>query len=70
MSLAPARVCGSCDLFPCRCLRVPLVSNGFPRFERCLCGGTIHADDQESVFTAVRAHNASIGHNVWRARQR
>lgn len=69
MTLAPARVCGSCESFPCRCDERPrLLIASETRYERCVCGGTIVAKSQADIFPAVRAHNASAGHNLWRAR--
>ena len=68
MSLAPARVCETCDSFPCRCLRPRLIVGTRERYERCACGGTVVAKDVGDVFRAVKAHNATVGHNVWRAR--
>jgi len=67
MTLSPARVCLACESFPCRCIRVPLVTTHYPRFEPCACGGTILAQSAASVFAAVQSHNASTGHAIWRA---
>lgn len=68
MSLAPARVCQTCESFPCRCARPRLFVVSETRYERCVCGGTIVAKSELDVFVAVKAHNASVGHNLWRAR--
>lgn len=67
MSLAPARVCDACESFPCRCARPRLLIASETRYERCVCGGTIVAKSAADIFTAVKAHNASVGHNIWRA---
>lgn len=42
------------------------------RSERCACGGWIDAwpDDPEAIQAAVRAHNRTRAHRLWRTRAR
>lgn len=37
------------------------------RTEPCLCGGVIYADTTEFSEVAVRLHNQSVAHQIWRA---
>jgi hypothetical protein len=72
----PARVCDVCRFWPCRCNRErhvgsPYVEPGI-RADRCICGGMIVVYDgsEYELTRAIRAHNATVGHNLWRAGQR
>lgn len=78
MSLAlpptrPARVCDACRSWPCSCQREPLqpvyVEPTF-RVEGCSCGGSIvvYEPTPQNITAAVAAHNATVGHALWRRR--
>lgn len=67
-----ARVCEVCTWFPCRCQRETDGNRYIEadvRVERCACGGmvTVYGDQEPGVVVAaVRAHNATTRHQLWR----
>ena len=64
-TLVPARVCSSCDRWPCACDSVVW------RVEPCVCGGMIRVDhmtDHDEIAGRVALHQETKRHIDWRAR--